>query len=295
MPPTHEAMVEHVADRMDAIGEAYNGPDAPVVSLRDQTKTLLRENLLSTRVKLSSTYMGTHPDNRFGDMIVPQDVPALISGIFTQGFSPLSLLDPTCSQVPPVDHPRRAPSIDKNCRLVDGSGGLLPAYDDPDKIHDMSLTCSHTSQGLRMWIHGSAHSDPSFTVDGKLNLRRLEELQPEYHKAATEGITWDKIHWAMEDRWPWVPKLMQETGNAGQAIARCVSRMQLLLQIREIAERLERLHPGEDWWGRVQREALRAGGTFSDEIDSLTTFVREMSGGLADPWILFELRDSIRS
>ena len=45
----------------------------------------------------------------------------------------------------------------------------------------------------------------------------------------------------------------------------------------------------------MKREALRAGGTFSDETESLTTFVREMSGGLADRCFLFELRDFIRS
>ena len=45
----------------------------------------------------------------------------------------------------------------------------------------------------------------------------------------------------------------------------------------------------------MQREALRARSTFSDEIESLTVFVREMSGGLADPWILFERRNFIRS
>ena len=136
--------------------------------------------------------------------------------------------------MPPVWHQRQALADEKNRRWMEGSGGLLPSYAEPEQIHDMSLTFSHTSQGLRMWIHGSAHHYQRFTVDGKLNLRRLEELQPEYHKAAVEGITWDRIHWAVEDRWPWVPKLMQETGNAGQAIARCVSRR---YEIDELAKR----------------------------------------------------------
>ena len=81
-------MIEHVAARMDAIGAAYDDADAPVVSLRDQTKTLLRDSLLLTRVKLPSKYMGTHPDNRFGDMVVPQDVPALISRAFRASLGP---------------------------------------------------------------------------------------------------------------------------------------------------------------------------------------------------------------
>ena len=89
--------------------------------------------------------------------------------------------------------------------------------------------------------------------------------------------------------------MMQETGNAGQAIARCVSRMQLILQIREIAARLDKLHPGQDWWERVQREALRAGSIFGDEIESVIAFVREMSSGLENPWISMELRDFVLS
>ena len=289
------AIMDHIAPEMDAIGARYEQPDAPVVSLRDQTKKVLRENTLLTRVELLSTNMATHPDNRFGDMIVPKDVPALISGIYTQGFSFLQLVDPTCSEMPPPGHARRQHCIQKNRQLIEGSGGLLPAYEDYEKIHDMTLTCGHTSQGNRMWIHGCEHPDPRFTIDGKLNLRRLEELQPVYHQAVTQGMPWERIHWAVEDRWPWVPKLMQETGNAGQAIARCVSRMQLILQIREIAARLETLHPGEDWWERVQREALRAGSPFADEVEAFTIFVREMSGGLQNPWILMELRDFVRS
>ena len=78
------------------------------------------------------------------------------------------------------------------------------------------------------------------------------------------------------------------------AISRCVSRLELMLSIREIAARLERLHPKQDWWDRVQREALRAGNPFSQEVPGFAAFVRVLSGGLQNPWILFELREFVR-
>ena len=273
-----QVFLDEIAPEMDRIGAEYEEPDAPVVGLRDRTKAILRDNYLLARVKLLSTNMGTHPDNRFGDMIVPQDVPALITGIFKAGFSVSSLMDPTCVQVPPPNHPRRALCLQRNQQLMEGSGGLLPVYDDLEEMHDLTLTCGHTSQGFRMWIHACAHPDDRLTVNGKLSLHHLEHLQPQYYAAIAEGVYWDRIHWAVEDRWPWVPKLMQESGNAAQSIARCVSRVELILQIREIAARLDLLHPGVDWWERVQREALRAGSPFGDEVPAFMVFVREMCG-----------------
>ena len=168
MASAHEAMIAHVATKMDAIGMEYEQSDAPVISLRDKTKQLLRENLLLPKVRLVSTDMATHPDNRFGDMLVPQDVPALISRIYTQGFSELQLLDPTCSEMPPPGHLRRAYCVEKNRELIEGSGGLLPGYDDYEQIHDMTLTCGHTSQGLRMWINGASIQTDASRSTGNL-------------------------------------------------------------------------------------------------------------------------------
>ena len=72
---------------------------------------------------------------------------------------------------------------------------------------------------------GSPSDDARCSQDGRLSIRRLEEQQPQYAKAVKEGIEWDILRWQLEDEYPWIPKLFQEAGNAGQHIARCESRL----------------------------------------------------------------------
>ena len=41
-------------------------------------------------------------------------------------------------------------------------------------------------------------------------------------------------------------------------------------------------------------EALRSGSQFKDEVPGLVAYVRELSGGLEQPFLLWELRDFLR-
>ena len=80
---------------LEAIEQRYLAPDAPVQLLKDEVKKTLRASRLMTREKKNSWRMGVHPDNRYGDGVVPSDVIGLISDIFGQGASKSALQDPT--------------------------------------------------------------------------------------------------------------------------------------------------------------------------------------------------------
>ena len=77
---------------------------------------------------------------------------------------------------------------------------------------------------------------------------------------------------------------LNESGNAFQAIAKCETRMQVVLIVREIARRCE-VAGGVDW-DRVLCEASRAESPFKSEVGGNCCFVRELSGGLAEPVLL---------
>lgn len=284
--------IERVRSRMQELHLLYEQPDAAVVALRDEVKGLLKKEGLMERSFINSKWMGTHPDNRYGDGVVPADVIALIGDIFGQGFSLLALQDPTCSEMPPPGHARYARLQHFNVHLAEGSGGMLPLYE--DVIKAVSVTCGHTSQGFRCFQGGVPCDDPRFTQDGKLSIRRLQETQPSYAKAVSEGIEWDMLRYQAEDAFPWVPKLFQESGNAGQQIAHCESRLEIMLKIREIAARNSRLHNGNPFWDRVKTEAIRAGSSFKNEIEGLVDCVSDLSGGLDNPVLLYEYRNFVR-
>jgi hypothetical protein len=283
--------ISEIARQMEDIKTRAMKPDANIILLRDECKDLLKSKGLCMKKFMNSRWVGVHPSNRYGDGVLPADCLALIADIFGQGFSALQLQDPTLVGVPPMGHPRRDHFVGRNQEMVQGSGGQLPAFDDP--IDGVSVTCGHTSMGMRCWLFASPSDDSRFTEDGRLSLRRLKELQPAYHKAVVEGIEWDFIEWAVEDAWPWVPALLQEAGNATQQISRAENRMQIMQKIVEIARRNMRLH-GDPQWNRVQMDATRGGSPFKEEVVGLITYVKELSGGLEEPTLLNELRDFVK-
>ena len=90
-----------------------------------------------------------------------------------------------------------------------------------------------------------------------------------------------------------MPELLQESGNATQQIARCESRIEVMLKVREIARRNMNRH-NDPMWGNVTIQAARGGSAFKDELPGLVSFVCHLSGGLQNPIFLYELRDFAR-
>ena len=286
-----EALAELEAPLI-AIYHRYLQPDAPVRLLADECKALLRSKSLVIKRQGKSWRLGVHPDNRYGDGVVPSDVLGLIGDIFGQGCSRAALQEPTACESPPPGHPRALEYLRFNNSVVDGSGGQLPPYE--GELEGVTVTCGHTSMGNRCWEAGTPSDDERFSLDGRLSLERLKELQPSYHDVVTTGIEWDWIRWPVEIVHPWIPKLFQEAGNAGQQIARCESRLEVMLKIREVAARNARLHNGDAAWDKVLAEAKRGGSPFLAEMPHLVTYVKGLSGGLSNPFMLYELRDFVR-
>lgn len=265
----------------------YEQPEAPLVELRDRLKKLLKDNGLMKRMVIHCSVMGTHPENRYGDGVVPADVIALIGKIFGQGFSLLALLDPTCIEMPPPGHANHSRFLQFNIDLTSGSAGMLPSY--TEEIKFLTVTCGHTTQGFRCFIGASPCDDPRFTVDGRLSLSKLKEKQPSYAEAVEEGIKYDCMKYQVDDAHPWISKLFQEAGNAGQQIAQGESRLEILLKIAGAALRLKTLYGTTDW-ERVKREAGRAGASYPGEMEGLVDTVKELSGGLENPVLLNEFK-----
>ncbi len=103
-----------------------------------------------------------------------------------------------------------------NRSVVEGSGGQLSPAD--DFLKGVTVTCGHTSMGIRCWHAGSPFGATRLSVDGRLSLRRLKGLQPEYADLVVNGIDRGFIRWPVEDRFPCIPKLIHEVGNAGQQL-----------------------------------------------------------------------------
>jgi len=195
--------------------------------------------------------------------------------------------------MPPLGHERNTRFTKFNHDLMSSSAGMLPQYN--DLIKGCTVTCGHTSQGFRAIDAGCPSDDARFTIDGRLSISVLADNQPKYAAAVRDGVEWDAIDWEVEDVFTWIPKLLQEAGNAGQQIARCESRIEVMLKVQIIANRIAGLDQhGVADWDRVQKESARGGAPFASELHGLVMYVKELSGGLEDPVLLFEYRDFTR-
>ena len=296
MNASREKQIADVSDRMMAIKQTYLHPDAPVVSLFEDVCGIARSIDCLRVEKIHSKYMFVCTENRYGDGIVPSEVLDLIAKIFKNGFKTSALMNPACMELPPVSTPEYDKLKAFNFKITQDSAGQLPPYDCDAKF--ASYTCGHTSMGLRCFNAevpvptSMPERFDKISHEGKLSLTRLREVQPDYAKACDEGIEWKVFRYEFVKQFPWVSNLAQEAGNAGQQIARCESRMSLMFKIASIANRHHA--DGAIDWDNVIREATRAGSLFPGEIDGLVKYVKELSGGLANPIFLNELRDFSR-
>lgn len=222
--PKAKLAIGKIRPRMEAIASELDQPDAKIALLRGEVKKLGKGVDLIFEETINSKHIGAHSENRYGDGLIPANVHSLISKIFGHGYSFKSLQDPTCSQMPPPDYPHTQRLVAFNSKTVEDSAGLTPPY--AEVLRAVSLTCGHTSQGLRCVTAGVklCEGDPRFTRDGFLSLDAMDHAQPEHARAAKEGICWDVARWEFEDAFPWLPLLFQEVGNAGQAIAKPASK-----------------------------------------------------------------------
>lgn len=284
--------------------DRLHDPKAAPLELRDNVLELLMSaGLVQLKQKVHCTRVGVHPGNRYGDGIVPAKVLKLIAGIFSIYFSTSELDNPTAVEMPPVGHKRRRIFLDFNIRQMRCSSGILPQYaDEAEGVLILTATCGHTTQGLRCIWHEVPYDHEQLAPDGKLSLARLRQLQPKYAHAAEEGIEYTVIAWQVEDIFPEIMDLFQESGNQKNWLYQGETRLELMLKMHASAGRhLAQLDAGapegalDQAWASVKAEASRGNPPYVSEFDDLIDVVRFLSGGLDVPRYLHLFRDFVRT
>ena len=148
--------------------------------------------------------VGCHPSNRDGLGLSAPDVADLLQSILQVGY--------VASRVFAV-----AAEVDSdyvrtwNEQLVQSAQGQLGIMDG-SMLKIVSLCGSHTSFSLRILLDGVPHSYEPATVDGKLNLARVQELDPGLAQAAREGLPCQIISAEVATRWPEFLHMVQSAG-----------------------------------------------------------------------------------
>ena len=288
-----KSAIDEVGPTMDKLLSAAGHKDAQMVAIRDQIISLLEKTGLMYTTTLHPTLVGVHPDNRYGDGVVPCNVHELAKNLFTNGFSFAECAQASAMEMPPhAELPEvREKYIAFNKKITDGSAGLLPPY--KADVHVVSVTCGHCNQALRCVDAQSPSDDSAISEEGRLSLTKIAQKDHAYGRAVREGIPWRVVRWQAEQRFPLLAIALQEAGNLGQQVAKAETRAEVMMKMHKAAQR-QFLSKGEVSWDVVMREASRGSSPFASELKDLCECVRKLSGGVDEPIFLNEYMDFLR-
>jgi len=284
-----ETRLAEIKPRMNRIiGEYRAGKDPAIFNLRDEAMRLLEASNLLQKMDISSRFVVVHPQNRYGDGVMPSHVHSLVEKFANNGFSKADFGLPLASQVPPNTNPRYKEIKAFNEKMVKDSMGMLPPIAE-DEYHIMSVAKSHSSMASRCIIFSSPHENDKITEGGCLSLHKIERLQPEYARVIEKGFQWYVLIWQAEEEFPGLVDLIMETANLAQQQTMDETRMQLALKISSSAEHLIAMAEAElglgkpcatidEIWATAERVALRGSPKFADEVPDLVKYVRLMAG-----------------
>ena len=242
-----ERMAEISSEMNEILTEYRSGKNPAIFALRDKSIELLVPRRLLLKQTVSSRFVVTHPNNRYGDGIVPSHAHSMVDAFCANAFSLAEFGIPFATEVPPITNPRYKAIVAFNQKLVEDSCGLLPPIAE-EEYKIMSAAKSHSSMGSRCVIFACPHENPhddkddenhiDITEDGRLSLHKIRTVRPCYAKVIEEGFEWNTLVWQAEEEFPALVDLMMETGNLGQQQAMDETRMQVMLKMHHCSNRL---------------------------------------------------------
>ena len=202
--------------------------DIGVVAFQNEVMKVLKQHGLVYSQRIVPDRVGVSKVNRDGFGVSPRDCHRLLCLIADLGWDD-RVPQPLCIEIDNGDG-----NEEFNQRIVDscpdGEYGI-PAFP-PNSIRYASLSCSHTNFALRCCVHQMPHQDSNktLTVDGKLSLDKISNVDAGLATAAREGLNWTVINKDVAEVGE-VLCLLQASQNSVSAISRPEYEFQIVMRI----------------------------------------------------------------
>jgi hypothetical protein len=221
---------------------------------------------------ISPNQVGFDPSNRDGEGGNAQHVFVLCGDIFDVGWSPEATSHATCVETPPND---RTVEI-FNQKFSAGNG--MPVVRN-DSIRFGSVSGSHTNYVLRC-VAGGVATTRADMCDSKgcFCLAVIGRKDPNFVKAAEQGLKWRVFRWEVRLMWPRALQVIQSARNVTAATCRPESEMQGLCQLHSLAA-VAMARGDKPDWHQIKRAVVRSKPSWADISDDMIVFVAAKSGG----------------
>jgi hypothetical protein len=254
-------------DVQDAITECLKHAEdgGQLVQASSRLMETLAKNGLSRVVRLKPDEIGVHSQNRDGFGLCPKDAHTLLSMIASVGFDG-SQTHPVCTELQPGDT-----MVDFNRKLVESSGGLLPAINET-MMRYASLSCSHTNAALRCALHEVASEEELVSLNGRISMSKIQSVDKALFDACHAGLEWTVIHRDVMSFSPQIAQLVQSACNVSSHIAKGESEWQILARMRS----LMRTQPHAEW-NQVKKQVLQTKPQCHEATPYMFTFLKNFS------------------
>ena len=254
-------------DVQDAITECLKHAEdgGQLVQASSRLMETLAKNGLSRVVRLKPDEIGVHSQNRDGFGLCPKDAHTLLSMIASVGFDG-SQTHPVCTELQPGDT-----MVDFNRKLVESSGGLLPAINET-MMRYASLSCSHTNAALRCALHEVASEEELVSLNGRISMSKIQSVDKALFDACHAGLEWTVIHRDVMSFSPQIAQLVQGACNVSSHIAKGESEWQILARMRS----LMRTQPHAEW-NQVKKQVLQTKPQCHEATPYMFTFLKNFS------------------
>ena len=225
-----QAASEHAVPHIRSIMAGIKDDDGKKAAGDLIVAVLLSRNL-AYKERMKHRHVAIHPDNRDGAGVLPSDVLDLFLRILRDGWSWVEVTGRARAfEVQLGDVGRQ--QLSKNKEWTQAAGGMLADIVLED-IRILSVSCTHTSQGLKGAEFGiQGCPDESLNgADGCLSREKVIERCPSIAEAMDDGLEWVVIRREVDAAIPELAGFLQEAGNIGHNTRKTITKMQALLQI----------------------------------------------------------------
>ena len=245
-----------------------------LVSTMDQVMQLLEYQGLAWSQRIRPQQVGVEPSNRDGVGVNAEDVHSLGADIFAMGWSWSQVASAVC-----VEEAPGASTIADFNRRLSSSCDILPS-DGFDQIRFDSVACSHTNMFLKCLSSGvKSNCEGELTESGCLSLEKVGRTDPEFARAAREGLEWKVLSSKVPVHFPRLLSLLQRARNAPQQIARAEHEVQVMLRMHALAA-LEQERTGQIRWDVIRRQVAIGRPPCVNYLRELTVFIAVCGGGV---------------
>ena len=245
--------------------------DIGVVAFQNEVMKVLKQHGLVYSQRIVPDRVGVSKVNRDGFGVSPRDCHRLLCLIADLGWDD-RVPQPLCIEIDNGDE-----NEEFNQRIVDscpdGEYGI-PAFP-PNSIRYASLSCSHTNFALRCCVHQMPHQDSNktLTVDGKLSLDKISNVDAGLATAAREGLNWTVINKDVAEVGE-VLCLLQASQNSVSAISRPEHEFQIVMRIYT-----SQVGDPNKAWPQMKQQLLLSKPMCAESTPYMWTFCKRYGSG----------------